>query len=299
MSFENRLQEVQQAVEKTLRLVLPAENICPQRVHKAMRYSTFGSAKRVRPALCLWSCEAAGIESERALGMAAALEMVHVYSLIHDDLPAMDDDDLRRGQLSCHRRFDEPTAILTGDGLLTEAFNVIVACYRDDAALACDLVSLLARAAGTRGMVGGQMLDMEAMGALSQAEDEEKLRFLEQLHEMKTGALLLGSVLSGARIGRASEAMTESLERYGRALGLAFQVTDDILDCTQSSDRLGKTSGKDEQQGKLTYPAVLGLAGAREKARVLLSTALTSLDAFGPSADALRDLGRFIVRRSK
>jgi geranylgeranyl diphosphate synthase, type II len=298
VDFQLRLTAVQEAVEQTLREVLPGEGTCPTRVHQAMRYSVFGRAKRVRPALCLWSCEAAGGKPERALGMAAALEMIHVYSLIHDDLPAMDDDDMRRGRRSCHRQFDEATAILAGDALLTEAFLLITTTYGDDPRLATDLVKLLGQASGSRGMVGGQVLDMEATGGLEGKSTEEKLAFLEQVHGMKTGALLLVSVMAGARIAGACGTVSAALERYGRALGLAFQVTDDILDCTQSSLELGKTSGKDAEQGKLTYPALLGLAGAHEKANTLFSDAIGSLDTPGISADALRDLGRFIVERS-
>ena len=297
-TFKRRLKEVQDRVEACLKRVLPDESEGPGRLHEALHYSMFGRAKRVRPALCLWSCEAAGGDSERALEMAAALEMIHVYSLIHDDLPAMDDDDMRRGRPSCHIAFDEATAILAGDALLTESCGVIAEAYGEDALLTRDLVKILVKAAGASGMVGGQALDMAAMGSHEDLGKDEQLKALEAVHAWKTGALLLGSSLSGGRIAGASEDLMGRLETYGRCIGLAFQVTDDILDCTVSSAELGKTSGKDEAQGKLTYPGILGLAGAREKADTLLSMALEAIAPLGSKADALRDLGRFIVERS-
>lgn len=297
-TFKSRLKEAQESVEACLKRVLPPESEGPGDLHQAIHYSMFGRAKRVRPALCLWSCEAAGGDSERALEMAAALEMIHVYSLIHDDLPAMDDDDMRRGRPSCHKAFSESTAILAGDALLTEAFAVLAEAYSEDGDLVRDLVRMLAKAAGASGMVGGQALDMAAMGSHEDLSAEQQLAALERVHASKTGALLLGSALCGGRLAGASEDVMGRLETYGRCIGLAFQVTDDILDCTVSSAELGKTSGKDEAQGKLTYPGLLGLAGAREKADTLLSMALEAIAPLGSKADALRDLGRFIVDRS-
>lgn len=291
------LKAVQARVKDELERLLPKADELAGRVHEAMRYSVFGRAKRVRPALCLWATEACGGALERALPMAAALEMVHVYSLIHDDLPAMDDDDFRRGRPSCHKAYDEATAILAGDALLTEAFAVIAGQYADDATLVRDLVTLLAKASGSRGMVGGQVLDMALM-SFEAGATEQAVAALERLHSLKTGALLRASVMAGARLAQATPEQAQALERYGRAVGLAFQVTDDLLDCTQSSEVLGKTSGKDEAQGKLTYPSLLGLEGSREKARALLEEALEALAVFDRKADALRGLARFIVERS-
>lgn len=286
--------EVAASMEASLDRLLPGEDQEPGRVHAAMRYSALGGGKRIRPALCLFACRACGQDWERAYPAAAALEMIHVYSLVHDDLPAMDDDDLRRGRPSCHKAFDEATAILAGDGLLTEAFAALAASYGEEPELALALVKTLAAASGSRGMVGGQMLDMEATG-----DQAEGLLFLERLHGMKTGALLRASVRMGAQVGGASAGQLASLEAYGRAIGLAFQVVDDILDETSSTEELGKTSGKDAAQGKLTYPGLLGLAGARQKAEELLGEAEEALAPFGEQAALLRSLSAFIVERSR
>ncbi|MCO5168816.1 MAG: polyprenyl synthetase family protein [Planctomycetes bacterium] len=265
----------------------------PTRLHEAMRYSALDGGKRVRPALCLFAAEALGGERARALTAACAVELIHVYSLVHDDLPAMDDDDLRRGRPTSHKAFGEATAILVGDGLQTLAFEALARAYADDPALGLDLVRLLAEAAGAAGMVGGQALDM----AGQHLPREEAA--LEGLHRMKTGALLRASVLLGARVAgaRPREARWDALDAYARAVGLCFQVMDDVLDCTASTEALGKTAGKDAAQDKLTYVALLGLDGARAKAERLLDDALDALADLGAAADPLRALARFVVDR--
>ncbi|MEZ6186748.1 MAG: polyprenyl synthetase family protein [Planctomycetota bacterium] len=287
------LGELRQGVERELErwLTLPGDD--PGQLFEATRYSALGGGKRVRPALCLLGAEAVGGSRERALPAACALEMIHVYSLVHDDLPAMDDDDLRRGRPTCHKAYSEWLAILVGDGLQTRAFETLALGYQDDPALGLDLVRFLAEAAGNRGMVGGQVRDMAAMG---QGLDEAAL---EAVHREKTGALLRAAVLLGARVGgaREGEPAFQALDRYARALGLAFQVADDILDCTASTAELGKTAGKDAEQGKLTYVSLLGLEGARKKAKTLEAEALGALEVLGPEAQPLRQLASYVVDR--
>lgn len=288
-----QLSEIQAAVEAELDRWLPNAADATQLLD-AMRYSTLAGGKRVRPALAVLSAEAVGGARERALPAGAALEMIHVYSLVHDDLPAMDDDDLRRGKPTCHKAYGDALAILVGDGLQALAFETLVRAYADDPALALDLVRLLAEAAGAGGMVLGQAMDMVAP-RLPQTEET-----LEGIHRHKTGALLRAAVLLGAR----SAGVTESDPRwaafdgYARALGLAFQVADDVLDCTQSTEVLGKTAGKDAEQGKLTYVALLGLDGARAKASALERAAIDHLADLGAPAEPLRALARYVVARS-
>jgi len=291
--LRSRLTQLRERVEQALGEWLPERDDDAGRLFEATRYSALGGGKRVRPALCLLASEALGADPARALPAACALEMIHVYSLVHDDLPAMDDDDLRRGRPTCHKAYSEWLAILVGDGLQTRAFETLAEGYRDDPALGLDLVRLLAAAAGNLGMVGGQVRDMAAMGRdLDEAA-------LEAVHREKTGALLRAAVLLGARVGGAQEgdAAFAALDRYARALGLAFQVADDILDCTASTAALGKTAGKDAEQGKLTYVALLGLDGARAKAKALEADALDALSELGPAAEPLRQLASYVVDR--
>ncbi|MGE0711070.1 MAG: polyprenyl synthetase family protein [Planctomycetota bacterium] len=295
MDLKALLHEVQDEVEAELASRLPPTGGDASRLFEALRYSALEGGKRLRPALAVLACEAAGGTRARALGAACAVELIHVYSLVHDDLPAMDDDDLRRGRPTSHKVFGEALAILAGDGLQCFAFETLADAYADDPALAVDLVRLLGRAAGVHGMVLGQAMDM-AHAALPQDEGA-----LEQLHRHKTGALLRASVLCGARVagGRAGDAAYEALDGYSRALGLAFQVADDILDCTASTEVLGKTAGKDAEQGKLTYVALLGLEGARAKARALEAEALGHLAELGSAAEPLRALARYVVTRDR
>ncbi len=294
VALKERLGAVQSAVEAALERWLPPAEEDPTRLFEALRYSTLGGGKRVRPALALLAAEAAGGAPARALPAACALEMIHVYSLVHDDLPAMDDDDLRRGRPTSHKVYGEALAILVGDGLQALAFSTLAEAYADDPAAAVDLVRLLADAAGVRGMVGGQAMDITAGERLERSEAA-----LERLHRHKTGALLRAAVLMGARSAGVTEADPRwaAFDGYARALGLAFQVADDILDCTASTEVLGKTAGKDAAQDKLTYVALLGLEGARAKAAALEREAHEHLAALGAPAEPLRELATYVVSR--
>ncbi len=276
-------------VEDALDGYLPAAEGPAGRLAEAMRYSVFAGGKRLRPVLVLLACELCGGDRRAALPPACAIELVHTYSLIHDDLPAMDDDDLRRGRPSCHRAFDEATAILAGDALLTLAFEIVAA--RDCEPHARDYALELARGAGTAGMLAGQMADMVFEGAEPTAEA------VDFIHRHKTAALIAASVRLGAIAADAPQAAVDRLGRYGQGLGLAFQAADDALDVEASSEQLGKTAGKDAATGKVTYPAVFGLAEARERARQLAAQAEAELAPFGDAGGLLRDIARYVVER--
>jgi geranylgeranyl diphosphate synthase type II len=281
---------------------------CPARLALAMRYAVLGGGKRLRPVLCLMAAEACGGAAEAAMPAACALEMVHSYSLIHDDLPAMDDDDLRRGRPTCHRAFDEATAILAGDGLLTLAFEVVAREVRPhSAALRC--VQILAEAAGPSGMVAGQMADLQAEGRpelqshgrleASVVETSATLAALESIHRRKTGALLRAPLRMGAVIAAAPEPRIEALDRYGKAVGLAFQIVDDLLDVQGDETKLGKRVGKDSELGKWTYPRFLGVDGSRRRARQLADEAVTAIEPFGTRGHRLRDLALALLERDR
>jgi geranylgeranyl diphosphate synthase type II len=294
-SLEVYLRQRIKLVEAALDSYLPGASTLPASLHDAMRYSVFAGGKRIRPVLMAAACEAVGGRSEDVMPAAAALEMIHSYSLIHDDLPAMDDDDLRRGRPTNHKVYGEAIAILAGDGLLTEAFILLSSprVFKDlPAAERLETIHLLARAAGSLGMVGGQVVDMESEG---QPVD---LPTLEYIHTHKTGALILAAIETGAIIGRATPPQRHALRRYGEAAGLAFQVADDILDIVADQSLLGKDVGSDQARGKATYPALLGLDGARERARELRDMALAALKSFGPEAQPLREIATYIVDRS-
>jgi geranylgeranyl diphosphate synthase type II len=278
-------------VEEHLGACLKERDI-PGRLLAAMEYSLLAGGKRLRPVLCLSCAAACGLEETRALPFAASIELIHTYSLIHDDLPAMDDDDLRRGRPTNHKAFDEATAILAGDGLLTEAFVSIAGTpLPPDRVLAA--LGELARAAGAAGMVGGQMLDMEYTGA-----GAADLEALAAMHARKTGALIRASCLCGGLLAGAGAERIAALDGYGAAFGAAFQIVDDILDVTGTAEQLGKTPGKDTSQGKLTYPSLLGLERSRELALKQARLAQASLDAFnGPEAEFLRQLALAQVKR--
>jgi geranylgeranyl diphosphate synthase type II len=264
----------------------------PESLLAAMEYSLLAGGKRLRPVLCLSSAVMCGAEEARVLPFAASIELLHTYSLIHDDLPAMDNDDLRRGKPTNHKVFGEAAAILAGDGLLTEAFVCMAGTPLPPERVLAAL-SELARAAGAVGMVGGQMLDMEYTG-VGKADIQE----LAAMHARKTGALLRASCLCGALLAGAGAEQTDALARYGTAFGAAFQIIDDILDVTGTAEQLGKTPGKDTAQGKLTYPALLGLERSRELALEQTRLAQSSLDMFsGPEADFLRSLALEQMKR--
>jgi len=279
-------------VNSSLERLLAAEDEYPQSLHKAMRYSLFAGGKRVRPILVLAACEAVGGRVEDAINTACAFECIHTYSLIHDDLPALDNDDLRRGRPTCHKVYGEATAILAGDALLTVAFELIARTELADRGVLLDAAFELARAAGSTGMIGGQMVDIESEGK------EVTFPVLEYIHIHKTGELILASVRSGALIGRAGADELVALSTYGKAIGLAFQIADDILDVEGVSAEMGKPTGGDSAKGKVTYPALLGLDPARERARELASIAVGSLDGLGSKAEPLRAIARYIVDRN-
>jgi len=285
--LRERAETVRQALDRAL--VAPDE---PSRdLYEAMRYMVLGGGKKLRPALVLLSAEACGGPVEAAMPAACAVEMIHTYSLIHDDLPAMDNDDLRHGRASCHKAFGEAIAILAGDGLLTEAFAVIATQVRD-ASRVQRLVAELAAAAGPTGMVGGQVADLKA-----ERERSSDARLLEVIHRRKTAAMIEVSAVMGAVSAGASQHLERSLREYGSHLGLAFQIADDILDAVATTDALGKTAGKDAAAGKLTYVRCYGVDAARGRARSEADRAVDALGVFGHEADYLRDLARFVVER--
>ena len=293
-AFQIFLSDCRQRVERALDRWLPAEGTCPERLHRAMRYATLGDGKRVRPVLVYAAGQSLGAGLDCLDAGACAVELIHAYSLVHDDLPAMDDDDLRRGRATCHKAFDEATAILAGDALQTLAFRVL--CEDDDLCIdradRLRMIQALAHASGSRGMAGGQALDMAATGR------EIDLAQLENLHIHKTGALVLASVRLGAlAAGAAGDARLPGLERYAKCIGLAFQVHDDVLDVDGDTATLGKTRGKDAAANKATYPALIGLDAAREMAHRLVDEALENIADFDGKADPLRNLARYIVGR--
>jgi len=282
-------------VERALDRWLPSDKTQPVQLHSAMRYAALGDGKRVRPMLVYSAGQAIGVGPGCLDAAACAVELIHAYSLVHDDLPAMDDDDLRRGRPTCHRAYDQATAILAGDALQTLAFRVLC----EDDSLCIDgtdrlrMIGELAQAAGSRGMAGGQALDMEATGR------DISLAQLENLHIHKTGALILASVRLGAMAaGASADSRMGKLEHYAKCIGLAFQVHDDVLDVEGDTAVLGKTGGKDALADKATYPALIGLEAAREMANGLLDDALDSIASFDAAADPLRQLARYIVGRS-
>jgi geranylgeranyl diphosphate synthase type II len=285
-----RLAELAALVDEALEKALPKDEGPLARLAAAMRHSVFAGGKRLRPALVLECFEVAGGRAADALAPACAIEMVHTYSLIHDDLPAMDDDDLRRGRPSCHKAFDEATAILAGDALLALAFET--ASVLEPAEVAREVVRTLARAAGPMFLVGGQVMDMAG------ADEGVTVERVEAIHDAKTAALIAASCRMGAVVGRgAVDEDVERLEEYGRLLGRAFQIADDVLDVTSSAEELGKTVGKDAEAGKATYPAAVGVDAARERAIELSDEAVATLEVFGSRAENLRELARFVVER--
>jgi geranylgeranyl diphosphate synthase, type II len=279
------------AIEASLDRILPPEDAQPPSIHRAMRYSVFAGGKRIRPALCLEAARMFTENLEGAIDAGCALEFIHTYSLIHDDLPALDNDDLRRGKPTNHKVFGEAMAILAGDGLLTLAFATL-ASAPIEAARRVRVIAEIGAAAGTiRGMVGGQVADVEAEGKPIDAGT------LEYIHRSKTAALIRGSIVAGAISGGAADADIERLRRFGDTIGWAFQVVDDLLDVEESSAALGKTAGKDQAQKKATYPALYGIEKSRAIANELETRALAELDCYGERAARLRQLAEFLVAR--
>jgi farnesyl diphosphate synthase len=299
--FRTRLSDTAQVVEAGLEALLsdkaaPGEIARPPRLMAAMRHAVLGGGKRLRPFLTIEAARLLGAGGQGPLRAGCAVELLHCYSLVHDDLPSMDDDDLRRGRPTVHKAYDEATAILVGDALQTLAFEVLAdPTTASDPAIRSDLVLGLARASGLGGMVGGQLLDLSAEGRYGPADlGEADVRLLQM---MKTGAILTFSVEAGAILGGADAAARRSLVDYGRAVGAAFQVADDILDREASAEALGKRTGKDQEKGKATLVDLLGMDGARRECRQLVETAQASLDGFGARADTLREAVRFVVER--
>jgi geranylgeranyl diphosphate synthase type II len=279
------------AVDAALDVFLPPETQRPETLHKAMRYSVFAGGKRLRPILVMAGAEAVGGAAEQVIPTACAMELIHTYSLVHDDLPAMDNDDFRRGVPTNHKVFGEATAILAGDALLTLAFRLVADNVRQTNRSALEVVVDIADAAGHGGMVAGQVADLEAEGRQVGAET------VDYIHAHKTGALIRTSLRVGARLCGATAEQVHTLSVAGADLGLAFQIVDDILDVVASSEELGKTAGKDQIQQKATYPAIHGLEASRARARDLIDAADAALAALGPRAEPIRALGRFILER--
>jgi geranylgeranyl pyrophosphate synthase len=291
--FPAALAQKVRVVNEILVRVLAEQRDVPPDLHRALQYTLSGPGKRIRAALVLWCCElSAGRQTPEAQIAAAAIEMVHTYSLVHDDLPAMDDDDLRRGRPTCHKAFDEATAILTGDGLLTLAFEVL-ADGIGNPVLGLRLVSELARAAGPAGMVAGQIADLRAENTVGD------VTLLEYIHTNKTAKMFRCAARMGGLCGGAAPEPLEALGQYGLKIGLGFQIADDILDVSASSEQLGKTAGKDVKAAKCTYPAVVGLEQAKELECRLALEAVAHLEPFGPRADILRQLALALLDRNR
>ncbi|WP_342643262.1 polyprenyl synthetase family protein [Rhodoligotrophos ferricapiens] len=294
MSFETRLKETARQVDQMLEHLLPVRGAAAPRVIEAMRYSSIGQGKRLRPFFVRESSALFDVDPTRALRVGTALECVHCYSLVHDDLPAMDDDDLRRGKPTAHIAYDEATAILAGDGLLTFAFEILADPEtHPDADIRAELVLHLARAAGADGMVGGQMLDLQAETSATPL----KLDDIVKLQAMKTGALFRYSLEAGAILGRAAPDERRALVGYSEKVGLAFQIADDLLDAEGDEVVTGKRTGKDDAAGKATFVQLLGVEGARNRARELVAEASALLERFGARGDMLREAANFIVER--
>ncbi|UFS70895.1 polyprenyl synthetase family protein [Geomonas sp. RF6] len=294
MDLKDYLKKRCQMVDEALEHVLPHADELPKSLHSSMRYSVFAGGKRVRPVLVLAACDAVGGDTAQAMPAACALEMIHTYSLIHDDLPAMDDDDFRRGNPTNHKVYGEATAILAGDALLTEAFILLSRPDKGaDPAARLRVIHEIAVASGSHGMVGGQVVDMESEGG----DVEIDLALLSYIHTHKTGALIRASVRAGAILGGASDDALKALTRYGDAIGLAFQIADDILDMEGTTEELGKDAGSDEARGKATYPRLVGLDASKQRARELVDIALESLSAFDERAEPLRAIASYIVQR--
>lgn len=295
MDLKHYLKKMQQLVDEHLEKCLPPDDELPSSIHTSMRYSVFAGGKRVRPILLLSACEAVGGDMRIAIPAACAMEMIHSYSLIHDDLPAMDNDDFRRGNPTNHKVFGEATAILAGDALLTEAF-ILLSNPEWVQGLAPGVSSRviheIALCSGSRGMIGGQVVDMESEG-----KKEIDLATVQYIHTHKTGALIRASVKTGALLGGAGDADLRAMIRYGESIGLAFQIADDILDIEGTTEQIGKDAGSDQARGKATYPAVMGLAESKRRAVELVETAIESLSGFGEKAEPLRAIASYIVQR--
>ncbi len=294
MNFDSYLSDRKKRVDMALREYIPPEHTYPTIIFQAVRYSLFAGGKRLRPILCMAATEALGGSADDVLPVACALEMIHTYSLIHDDLPAIDNDDYRRGILTNHKIFGESIAILAGDALLTEAFRLLANpdhLKNIDAAKRLDLIHDISEAAGFFGMVGGQVMDVQSEGK------EVDLATLHYIHSRKTGAMIVTSIRSGAVLAGGKPSEMEALIRYATQIGLAFQIADDILNIEGEEKRIGKSTGTDRTRGKATYPALVGIEESRKKGRELLDEALSALVSFDEKAEPLRRIARHIVER--
>ena len=295
-TLETYLAERKALIEAALERFLPGVEGGPEIIHQAVRHSLFAGGKRLRPILCVAAAEAVGGCGQDSLPCACALEMIHTYSLIHDDLPAMDNDDYRRGMPTSHRVFGEGIAILAGDALLTEAFHLLSRpefTKDDNTEKRLQVINLIARAAGTAGMVGGQVMDLRGEGKTVALET------LEDMHRRKTGAMLTVSVVSGAILAGATAVQTAALSRYGQDIGLAFQIADDILNVTGDSFLMGKGTGSDLSRGKTTFPALMGLEASRRRLTELVAEAAAHLAGFDHRAEPLRQIARYIMERNR
>jgi geranylgeranyl diphosphate synthase type II len=291
-SFPSLASQLGDRIDSGLRVHTELTAGCPAELHEAIRYSLLAPGKRLRPMLAILAAEACGGTIEAAMPAACAVEMVHAYSLVHDDLPAMDDDDLRRGQLTCHKKFGEALAILAGDALLTMAFELLATRVEPpEVAAAC--CAALAEAAGPCQMVGGQADDMSGPGP------DAGIDYLESIHRRKTGAMIQVSLRLGALTAGADEQQHECLQQYGRRLGLAFQITDDLLDVRSDTATVGKRVGKDAERGKLTFPGLLGVESSMQRAEQLIGEACEALLPFGERADGLQAIARYVVERNR
>ncbi len=290
------LSEKKTIVDRALEVYLPEPEVPTRDLISAMRYSVFAGGKRLRPILCIAGCDAMGKDGTNVLPVACALELIHTYSLIHDDLPVMDDDDLRRGKATNHKVFGEAVALLAGDGLLTEAFGLMTRSELLEG-VSIDhilkVIGLIAQAAGYRGMVGGQVVDIQS------EKKEVDFSTVEFIHTHKTGALISASVTSGAVLGGGDKSQLKAITSYGKKIGLAFQISDDILDIEGDCKAIGKRVGADEQKGKITYPAVVGLSRSKEIQSELVEEAIESLREFDQRAEPLRHIARYIIERKK
>jgi geranylgeranyl diphosphate synthase type II len=286
------LEEGRKLTDAALERLLPAANTRPTSIHQAMRHSIFAGGKRIRPILCMEAAQAvAGSSPPGIEELGAALEMLHTYSLIHDDLPPLDNDDLRRGRPTCHKVYGEAIAILAGDALQTQAYEVL-SLLKCPAEGRVKIIEEIARGTGTvNGMIGGQVVDLEAERTKPDADT------LEYIHRSKTAALITASVVTGGIYANANTKQVENLRQFGQAIGLAFQIVDDILDVTRTSEQLGKTAGKDLASEKATYPALFGLEESRKRAQALLTDAYVAVESFGAKAGTLKDLARFLIER--
>ncbi len=297
MDIKRYLQEKKECVDRALENYLPNENVkkCdedfPASLRQAIRHSLFSGGKRIRPILSIAAYEAVGGKGDKILPFACALEMIHTYSLIHDDLPAIDNDDYRRGNPTCHKVFGEAMGILAGDGLLTEAFRLMTLVPTDHPEIVVNIIHEIAQASGPSGMVGGQVADIESEGK------EVKLPMLQYIHTHKTGALITVSVRAGAKLGGGDEETVHAFTRYGEKIGHAFQIVDDILNVEGKPEVLGKGTGSDLFKKKATYPSLVGIEESKKRAEELTGSAIDALSPFGPEVEPLRGIARFIVLR--